>query len=541
MKFPFDLKSHRSIIIKKITIIYFYIFSFVLLLDASLGKIGSMETDSHILPTISIEYRGSLTMCPDDLTLARRDYPEMYKDIYDYDDLRSSKLIRSQKDPDIWIAYYFPIYGLTCMPLKLLLQFLGFPQIRTFTITNALLVILSYAVVIKYLKASDETKLICILLLSASPIIHYVNLIYYEAMMYSFIVIALVMYHNKNYCRAGVFITLASWANPAVLVLGAVIIADYLIDILIHSKGKTVKTIITENWKYTALHALSYIGFVIPFIFNKIYIGKLSGTLSHEKSDTMYFDRIFAYFFDPDLGFASFAFLLLAAAITALPIMIAKKNYRCLYYYAALIGVVSAFSLMRHINCGMLSCARYVIWSYPILAFLGVYIFDSFKTIRFYPIIWGIIYLSCVGTAAINVYSFKTYMYHNKVTTVILDNFPELYRPMPSTFYSRTLHIDGAYNEKGVAVYSDSRNDEVRKILFSGTRENKENILESFICTEGDPAEFEALVNKIPEDNKFHFLNFNIFSDIQIHQLTADEESKDEKPQELYSSGNTSE
>lgn len=79
------------------------------------------EIDSYALPMISIQYRGSLLMDPNDLKIAQIDFPNLYDGINSYDDLRSSKLAVTTDGQ--WKSAYFPIYSMICIPMKLLLQY----------------------------------------------------------------------------------------------------------------------------------------------------------------------------------------------------------------------------------------------------------------------------------------------------------------------------------------------------------------------------------------------------------------------------------
>lgn len=97
------------------------------------------EIDSYVLPTISMEYRHSLLITQEDIGHAKIDYPEYYKDVDDFESLRSSRLKKVTQDR--WASFYFPSYSACCMPLKLIFQLIGADQMWAFTVTNALFVI----------------------------------------------------------------------------------------------------------------------------------------------------------------------------------------------------------------------------------------------------------------------------------------------------------------------------------------------------------------------------------------------------------------
>jgi len=522
------LKSFgKASAIKQFTVFFIIIFSVFILYRAYVNDMNFAEIDSYVLPMISMQYRGSLTMNASDLVQAQIDFPELYEGIETFDDLRSAKLVKSADDPNVWLPYYFPIYGLVCMPIKLGLQLFGLPQCRAFSATNACLIILAVIVIFLFLKVSDFKKLALIACTAVSPAIHYMTFISAEAMLFSFVTIALVLYHSKHYRTAGVLITLAGWANPTIMMFGAVMIINYLVDIIRKDYKSGFKSLIKNNISDVLKLALCYVWCFIPFIFNAIHIGTVNSTFGGAATDN-WLERVFAYFFDINLGFATFAIVPLIISIIALPVLIKNKNYTCLYYYAALIGTVFAFSLMTHINCGMLFCARYIAWSYPMLIFIAVVFgFDLFKTSVSKWTALALTYCSLFIFVLFNVN--YNYVVVNPFTKLVWNNFPALYNPLPSTFYSRVLHIDGAYDIKTVAAYHDETNGRVRKILLVGNEENKAQLINNYVCMKGNEDEFINTVMDIPNDGEFHYININPSSTYQIRSVDYTEPSSSEE------------
>lgn len=99
------------------------------------------------------------------------------------------------------------------------------------------------------------------------------------------------------------------------------------------------------------------------------------------------------------------------------------------------------------------------------------------------------------------------YVYYNKVTISILDNYPWLYNPYSATFYSRTLHIDGAYSIAKPAFYIDSNGSgEIRKIIFKANEESAQRLQSELY---GDNAPMNYLSNYVSSknDDKYHYIN----------------------------------
>ncbi len=523
-------KLEKEKVIKILIKVYLCAFSFFLITFAFLGRLSYDEIDSYALPVISMQYRGSLTINQSDIDTARQDFPELYMNVYSYEDLRSAKLVKSSDDPNTWLSFYFPLYGMAVLPLKLILQLLGLPQIRAFPVTNALSVICALILTVKVLKVPNTKKLFLLLIVTTCPIFLYCLYIGNETLMFSMVLSMLVLYHEKHYCLAAIVVALASWMNPTVLLFGFPMIAGFFINMFKSQEGGSPWKTIYANLFNIIKYGACYIGFVIPFVFNLIYSGSTNSTFAAGSFSGLP-DRFCAYFFDLNFGFASFALIILLAAIIMLPILMYKKIFECLYYYSGLVLVVLGFSININIDSGMTMCARYVIWTYPILAFIAaVYLSETIKKAVFRDICCGVTYVSMMvclifNSRYNNAFYGNPYLFNSNIATIIFDNFPELYNPLPSTFFSRVLHMDMGYDYNS-AIYcdsSDGSNGLIRKIIILGTAENKNALKEKLVCIAGDKSQLYEMIDRIPEDNKHHYLNFNRFSSLQLRKATIEE------------------
>ena len=61
--------------------LFLMFFAFFLLSRAFAGQMWYAEIDSNALPTISMQYRGSIFIDESDLVIAQNDYPELYRGI----------------------------------------------------------------------------------------------------------------------------------------------------------------------------------------------------------------------------------------------------------------------------------------------------------------------------------------------------------------------------------------------------------------------------------------------------------------------------
>lgn len=507
----------------KISHILLILFAIFLFTHACLAPIWYDEIDTNALPVISIQYRRSLFVNESDITLARRDFPNLYSGIRTYEDLRSAKL--QVVSENLWASYYFPIYSALCVPIKLLLSSLSLDQERCFPLTNAVMIIYSLWFMQRKLNATAKQRLIALVLLMLSPIWIYNNYVNYETFIFSFLTLSLVQYHNKRYKSSAVLLSLAGMPNSTVMAVGIVMVVEYLY--------RTAKTCIQNPInlknlrKYTVdtvLYGMCYIPCLIPYV----YIPSatvISGGFIGSANATKIYVRILSYLFDPSLGLFTFAPIQLLAFLILIIIALTQKRFQALIWAAFLLGTVWAFSLMVHINCGMLYCARYLAWTYPIIPFflatIGYETIEShFSKHILYPVmIATTAILLCVNMGP----SVRQYLLFNHATEWILQNFPQIYNPYSATFYSRTLHVNGGYYITDPAYYKDWRSDEIRKLIFKADPGSAERVMNDLTGDEASVAYLEAQLDRYGLDGKFHYVNFPYAGKYQVREKTPEE------------------
>jgi len=482
----------------------------------------SGETDTYMLPAISVEQRLSLFVNQSDINKAQVDFPDIYQGIKTFNDLRSARLV--VVDENKWISWYFPTYSIAALPVKLILKVVGVSQARTFLFTNILFFLLALTVVYTRLKTSDKKLFFTILLLTFNPVLFYIIMwASAESFMFSLIVMSLVFFSNKEYKKAGILVSLAGSLNPTIMIYGAMIIVSYFIDVYNDNKNKekySFNILIRKKMFDTLLFGICFIPSIVPFIFNYIVLGKLNPTLAAGSPEGI-FERFFAYLFDLNLGFFPFVPVLLIMFFILSVIGLYRKNVQSMVYFISFLGTVFAYSVMSHINCGMTGMARYNAWSLPIMIFFITTVGLAFIKKDFIDKMFtGSIYLSVIITVAVLVdysrpprHDFK---YHNHIASAVLNNFPQLYNPFYATFISRTEHVDGGYSYTHPVIYTDNRN-QIRKIMVTGTTVNE---LTSIV--KGDSKSLEFLKNKIDKIKNrtgYNYINIPFYSDCKLFIL----------------------
>ncbi len=499
---------------------YFEIFGLccmvVILLWSILRPYIFMEVDSYALPVISIQSRGSIVMTSDDIARAKIDFPSLYGQVNTFDDLRSAKL--NKLDDNHWMAYYFPVYAFFCLPIKLLLQFLKLNQEYCFAITNAL----SFCAVLMYI-IKKRIGARYFLLMLISPVWAYLYYIGAEPVMFSASILVMLLWKQKKFKRAIIVSSVIAMLNPTYIGVGGFIFIDYFIVLVqdAYRGDKTIRGILGKMDKWNAVLAAGcFFPFFIPFLFNLIKLGTLNptiGIIARYTVDT-WADRVFAYFFDMNLGLASISpvipMLFIAATIYAL----VKVNVSLICKSCAAIGTIILFAAAVHINSGMLGCARYVLWIYPVAMFTIIEFFD--EILRNRKVIESVVVAVVIFSEVFIAYANKLYPYvdFSNVSKKLMDEYPQAYISFcDSTFNSRANGIDGGYGVE-YAIYCDSKTGEIRKVLYNNSEKWKHVLAEGVATSENgvDSIGFESLL-KTNSDNKNYYINVDKNSDTQYY------------------------
>ncbi len=476
------------------------------------------EIDSYVLPTISIEYRHSMMITQADIDQAQIDFPQYYEDVNDFDSLRSSQLNKITEDK--WLAYYFPSYSICCMPLKLLFQLLGADQAWAFTVTNALFAIAALIYMYSRLKVPPIFKLLAVLLFVISPLDLYIQYISSETMMFSLVIISLVMYINGKYRTSAVTICIASMTNPTVMGFGIVMVAEYLIKMFI--RRKEVRIFSRQNIIDTLKYACCFIPCFIPFVFNMVAMGQANPTSGGATLED-YGARVLSYLFDVNIGFSTLAPVTLLAFFALVIISLVKKDLSALRYLGFLMTPLLAYSLMIYMNCVPVFFSRYVMWNYPALiigtAVLASNIISS--PVRQY-IFSGVITASTAAMLCIN--SIPMYYFSfNTASRFLLENCPQLYIPYHGTFYAGTDGYCWGCETECPSLYFSQSDGALRKCLFKATDEYKKQVISRVSGSSGDIDKFTEMVNSVPSDGNYHYIDIPRSSGIKLWEKTSEE------------------
>lgn len=477
---------------KRLTTVYIWLYTCVfllVLLSSPVNPIG--ECDDYALAAVSIMNDGTFGVSGEDIAL----YRELFAEWKDYPVALSGRFTRGGEE----LTFYFPTYSMACMPLLLLFRGLSFRLVYAFPLTNLISWSAMLWVVSRCLHLDERKKFLLILLLSSGTVCPYFSWPSAEVFIAALLGCSLVFWCNGNYKRAAVFLALAGTMNPAVLATGLVMIAEflYLAYRKIKKQGRNVSAVGNELLQTVSFGSCFLLG-LVPFAYNYYHTGFINLTASYASflnSETSVFARFCAYLFDLNFGILPYYPVILVLAFVMAVMVVIRKCPRFLTLLAAWVATVWAYSYMTHINCGMSGIARYSVWAVLILIFaVAVYwerCFDRKK------VLFILLALSCAYQGvAVSSASSAAYTEMVPLAKRILSYCPALYNPLPSTFNSRVIHLDGGYSYETPIVYWDST-DSLRKVLAS--EKDAEKLLHSVSGSEEDMRWFTKAVEELGE------------------------------------------
>ncbi|MBQ3034254.1 MAG: hypothetical protein IJD28_07720 [Deferribacterales bacterium] len=485
--------------------VYLLIYLVVMLAYCSVFRpVPTGEWDDYSLPSVSVMYDHNITISEYDI----EKFKEVFPPWSDYIDLLYG--MSGYKTDSGEIPWYFPVYSVAAIPAVIILDILNIPTIYAYTFTNLCFLMLMLFVVLRYLEISNLNKLLLILLLSINPVVFYLTWISAEVFIYSMIGISLCFWYNRQYNRGALFISVAGMLNPTVMVVGLVMIVDFFIYKYTGCKDKNIISFIKSQLKNIISFGSCFIISLIPMLYNLYYTGYINLTASYDnytQSAETVFQRFIAYLLDLNFGFLPYFAPVFILGVTLLFIALYKRVWAYVLMFVAFLGTVFAYSFMVHINHGMGGIARYNAWSSAVMIFAvclyynRIIIKDIFKKIFNVVIIFSAVITSVivVNYGVANAHR-TSCIYMTPIAEFVLDNFPQFYNPLPSTFNSRIAHVDGGYWYDTPVVYESDKGD-IKKILLSA--KDSDEILNNYFSMDGDNSWRLSRLDNLTEEQSY--------------------------------------
>lgn len=487
-----------------------------LILSMLLPAYPTGESGSFSLSLVSLMESGDFMISEEEYQIAIQTFPEhqTYLDWY-YNDFLPRD---AQGNAYPW---YFGIYSMLCIPVFLLLKLLGLNVIYSFAITNALLLAGALYFVYRQCHLPLISRFLLLMLLGFSPIIRYIQWQSYEVATCSFVMVSMTYWFTGRRKLAALFLAFGATMNPTAMAFGIFMILEFFFDKL-RDSGWNVSAFFKSclsGWKEIGIYALCFVPCLIPIGITYVHFGTFNMAAMTGVTDYAgIFPRFVAYFLDLNFGMLPYVPFLLIFLIIIAACAIRNKTWKYIFAILGILGTVAAFSITGHINCGMTGIARYNAWLLPMLIFTVIYAADN-GVLRQIPkkCTNSVVVVSvcwCLFTVTIVAYSPTkgTYLNWEPFAVMAMEYTPQLYNPLPSTFNSRTSHVDGGYEISEPVIYT-GLDGYVRKVLVP-TELGKESLTD-LVVGDDDRAVFDAECEKIDQTKEFCYLNFPSGTKIQ--------------------------
>lgn len=492
---------------------YIVLFAFTLLcffLLTDITIIGEME--DSLLPTVSLLREQNFGISQADMNTATFWFPD-WKAYLEQWNITNTYDLRGER-----LTAYFPTYSIVSTPVLAALVLAGLPKEHTFALTNILCLFIMLWLVERHAKTKGFTKLLLLLALSLNPVLPYIGWASMEVLVYCLLVLAVFYWMNKKYHAAAIFLSIAGTMNLTVMATGFFMILDYLLVVAGECPEKGIKQKIAylfKQWWKIIRYGCCYLIVFIPFIYNYIHAGTfnliIGGTMKKNPSMFLQFadtlGRAWAYVTDLNLGYVPYYLFALLIFVGVVIAGIIHRKYRALLMLFANVLTILCYSFFSHINCGMQGIARYNAWSVSIILIAVFYLQPleldgGIKSKRVYSAAMAASMLFTTMTTGIYLNEKSTALEYTPIAEYILKNKPGLYSPLPSTFNSRTRHIDGGYQFDTPIVYADEW---TNKILLKP--EQGEEVLAKLHATDEQLAAARECLEKAKSD-EYVYLSF---------------------------------
>lgn|GEM_PF-24409 len=435
----------------------------LVIIDKADGKGLPGDSFEYMMMTVSLKNHGSFNVTEDDIEDAKEFYDNSIFDTI-YRERAETTLVESSSG--LKYAKHYGAYSVVCLPAVMAFSSLGLNPAKAFMLMSLVMWLLSLVCVRLKLDINELRKFFLLLFLTLNPALFYLSWVHTEIFMFSFVVMALVFWHNKKHFPAMVLMSIAAMQNLAILFPAFFIGVDFIVSSVAAKKsaGETVKK--------TLLLGLCAIPGFIPVIRSFINFGTYSPvalaasvSVSGDPVDSRFLCAL-SYIFDPNQGMIPYTlFIVPAFFIAVIMTLVRKKDLS--FTICTLLSVCAmlfAVSMELHINCGMAYIMRYNVWMLPFYAFFAV------KYIKSSKVATGVFASSGVFSAVVIGYLLicaapNLYLGYTPFGKFVMENMTSLYNPPVGIFYSRTLGDETYYYDEPVAYVDDEGN--LKKLLVS--------------------------------------------------------------------------
>jgi hypothetical protein len=353
-------------------------------------------------------------------------------------------------------CYHFWAYPAAGLPARTLLEPLGISPLRALPVTNAAAFGLAL-VAASLLPWTAGRRLWLVGLLALSPALAFLMWPHPEVFTFAFVTLALALSLSGYIATSVLAAALASLQNPPlVLLVGALLVAAF------------VSAWRKRGLRTAILPLLAALPALVPPLFFQWNFGVWNLSVRpSEAAESLSAVRALDLAIDPNLGLLPHAPLTLALGLGAAFVGLMRRQplpalrRRPLPAVAVLVLLpllAIACTANSNWNNDTAGPSRYVVWMFPLLAFVTAGLASSPERPLGRAASWALALALATQAAPLlargGPLAPSDFLRHSPAARFVLDRWPRVYRPAPEVFVERTLGHEGPY--EGPVVYRDA-------------------------------------------------------------------------------------
>ena len=324
-----------------------------------------------------------------------------------------------QSEDNVWYSYHFWFYSLCCLPFFAGLHFFNLNELQCFQITNLILFLLPLLFIAFHNKLSNFSKFWFLAFSAVNPVLFYINWSHPEVFSYTFVLLAILFFINRNHKTAVVMSSLASLQNPPVIIFTL-----FLLVVAWMKKSWEIKEL--------GLLLLSAALTCLPFIFYYIKFHTVSlitfyGEASLSEIST---GKILSLFFDLNFGLFPYMPILLLFTLFTCFVSLRKKDFFVPSLWGVLFLMAVVASSQANWNSGMMYINRYAVYMIPIVILMAIYSIRFFSK-RTISVLFrsSLIVTGCITGVLMLNNDYANYLKFNYLSKSAMTLYPGSYNP----------------------------------------------------------------------------------------------------------------
>ncbi len=371
-------------------------------------------------------------------------------------------------------SFHFWSYPLFNLPVFSILHYLRFNELRTFSITNSVLLIVCLFIIVSSSKLTDYQKLWLFLFSVFNPVLLYIGWSSPEIYSYAFVLISLVFALEQNYQASIIASSIASLQNPPIILL------NFYLIFCGYKKSK----LDFKNLFYLIL--LSSIS-IIPYLFYyyNYKVPNLIVSTGSSSINFISFNKLINLFLDPNCGLFPYIPLLFVISLVGLLHSFQKRESFVPSIWFILVLMAIMVTTIGNWNSGMMYINRYSVWMIPFIIVTAVHSTKYYSSTKKRNIFLLIALMSniCITGILLSDYDYTNCVRFNTLSNNIMVIAPKYYNPPYELFVERSIGHEVNYsNFNSYLPIVFTYDGEPRKILYlsnnsSVTYENSNDLL----------------------------------------------------------------